>query len=195
METPNTKNPFSECKIIGTVEREAYCKSEYPRGHVEFAMSRGELMECNRCPHRWLMGYKSDESKAQEWGSLIDCLVLTPERFDSEFAITPEEYPGTPKRKSDPIEMKPWNKNAGTMTESIHGWKKGMSAGEWQSLKPKLDQWLWDELVMADTEALSDLDIPRLNEVIENTKNKLSQKSCENKDSESNDLQKVRRMA
>jgi hypothetical protein len=106
------KNPITNGKIVGTVERDAYLGSQHPRGHLEFAMSRGELMEFNRCPHRWLMGYQSDETKAQEWGSLIDCLVLTPERFDSEFAITPDEYPGTPKRKSDPVEMKPWNKNA-----------------------------------------------------------------------------------
>ncbi len=75
-------------------------------------MSRGELMEFNRCPHRWLMGFKSDETKSTEWGSLLDCMALTPERFGDEFAVTPAEYPATPKRKDDPIEMKPWNKNA-----------------------------------------------------------------------------------
>jgi len=111
MET-TLKNPFTECKVVGTVERDAYCRSEHPRGHPAFAMSRGELMEFNRCPHRWLMGYKSEETKATEWGTLLDCLALTPERFDDEFAVTPETYPATPKRKDDPIEQKPWNKNA-----------------------------------------------------------------------------------
>ena len=106
------KNPFTDCKVIGTFERDAYCRSEHPRGHAAFAMSRGELMEFNRCPHRWLMGYKSEETKSTEWGTLLDCLALTPERFDDEFAVTPETYPATPKRKDDPIEQKPWNKNA-----------------------------------------------------------------------------------
>jgi hypothetical protein len=106
------KNPLRAGKLIGTVEREAYHKSEHPRGHPEFAMSRGELVEFNKCPNRWLLGYESEETKATEWGTIIDCLVLTPERFENEFSVTPLEYPATPKKKGEVPEMKPWNRNA-----------------------------------------------------------------------------------
>lgn len=60
------------------------------------------------------------------------------------------------------------------MTEAIHGWKAGMTAADWQTLKPKLEQWLWDETILADTENLGDLDYDRLVEVIVNTQNKLA---------------------
>ncbi len=59
------------------------------------------------------------------------------------------------------------------MTESIHGWKAGMTAADWQTLKPKLCQWLWDEMIVADTETLDGLDAERLAEVITNAENKL----------------------
>lgn len=132
METPTTKNPIINAKVIGCVERDAYVKSQYPRGHREFAMSRGELMEFNRCPHRWLMGIESEETKSTKWGSLIDCMLLTPSRFDLLIAVTPAEYPAIPKRKDDPIEMKPWNKNA-TFCKEWEAERDGM-----QIVKPDL---------------------------------------------------------
>lgn len=60
------------------------------------------------------------------------------------------------------------------VTESIHGWRKGMSAKEWQELKPALDQYLWDNAILSDTEALTELDTNRLAEVLTKTKEKLS---------------------
>lgn len=47
-----------------------------------------------------------------EWGSLLDCLITQPGKFEELYAVAPKEYPGTPKRKGDEIEMKPWNWNA-----------------------------------------------------------------------------------
>lgn len=60
------------------------------------------------------------------------------------------------------------------LTEKIHGWKKGMSAKDWQEMKPALDQYLWDNAILSDTEALGDLDSNRLAEVLTKTKEKLS---------------------
>lgn len=132
METPTLKNPITNAKVIGSVERDAYIRSQFPRGHREFSMSRGELIEFNRCPHRWLMGIESEETKSTEWGSLIDCLFLTPERLLAQFAITPAEYPATPKRKDAPTEMKPWNKNA-TFCQEWEAEREGL-----QIVKPDL---------------------------------------------------------
>jgi hypothetical protein len=107
MEAISLKNPFSNAKVIGSgIAAEVYRRNTEKRGSKEFPMSRGHLMEFNRCPHRWLMGYESDETKASEWGTLIDALVLSPDAFESDFAITPETY------TNDKGEEKPWNWNA-----------------------------------------------------------------------------------
>lgn len=60
-----------------------------------------------------------------------------------------------------------------SITASIHGWALPMKAADWAALKPKLEQWLWDESVISDTEALGELDANRLREVLEKTKSKL----------------------
>jgi|SRR6185369_1190737 len=105
------QTPFTNAHIIGSVRPADYCKAPNPRGHKEFVMSRGELMEFNRCPHRWLRGYQSDETKSTEWGTLMDCLVLTPGQFDKEFAVAPQTY------ENSKGEEKTWNWNANTCKE------------------------------------------------------------------------------
>lgn len=82
------------------------------RGDPKRAMSRSDLREFSICPHRWRAGYKDEPSKSMDWGSLIDCLFLTPDEFEHRYAIAPETYPSTPKRKGDDTEDKPWNWNA-----------------------------------------------------------------------------------
>jgi hypothetical protein len=62
------------------------------RGKADFPMSPSALKEFGRCPARWVAGYVSPESCALEWGSLLDCLVLTPELFESRYAVHPEQY-------------------------------------------------------------------------------------------------------
>lgn len=60
------------------------------------------------------------------------------------------------------------------VTEKIHGWRKGMSPAEWAEMRPKLEQWMWDENILTDTENLGELDTNRLAEVLTKTKEKLS---------------------
>lgn len=101
-------------KVVGPgISREVYAKQpdHVNRGDPGFIMSRGHLMEFATCPARWLAGVESDETKSTEWGSLIDCMVLTPEKFDERYAVCPAEYPRTPTNK-DPSTSKPWNWNA-----------------------------------------------------------------------------------
>jgi hypothetical protein len=106
---------FTNAKIVSAnTPTKAYLEfhADAKRGDPVFVMSRGELVEFDRCPRRWLAGIESDETKSTEWGTLIDGLVLAPGRFKEDFVITPATYPATPKRKDDPPEQKPWNRNA-----------------------------------------------------------------------------------
>jgi len=106
MERIESKNVLQAGKVIGTVDRKTYFGNG-KRGEKDFVMSRGELAEFNRCPHRWLLGYESEETKSTEWGTLIDCLALSPDEFEESFVVTPESYPD-----SKTGEAKPWNWNA-----------------------------------------------------------------------------------
>lgn len=86
-------NPFTNAKVVGeNVSYEVYARQDAKRGEPSFSMSRGELCEFARCPHRWLMGYESDETRQTDWGELIDCLILAPNEFLARFAVTPETY-------------------------------------------------------------------------------------------------------
>jgi hypothetical protein len=107
------KNPLKGGRLVGPMTPEHYFDNGVAkRGDTDFVMSRSELMEFWRCPRRWYEGYESEETKPQEWGSLIDGLVLgTADQFKARFAITPETY------KSDKGEVKPWNWNANVCKE------------------------------------------------------------------------------
>lgn len=86
------------------------------RGTEQFVMSSGALREFSGCPSRWRAGYQNPESSAKEWGSLLDCMITSPERFNSIYAVEPEFYttrPADPKKaKAFKPEQKRWNNNA-----------------------------------------------------------------------------------
>lgn len=108
---------FKNAKVIGeNIDPEIYHKRDetIKRGNPEYVMSQGELKEFLKCPSRWVNGYREDQksSEAQKWGSLIDCLVLTPDRFKDVYCVAPETYPAEGKKKGDPATEKPWNWNA-----------------------------------------------------------------------------------
>ncbi len=109
METPELSNPFTAGKVIGeNVSYEDYSTQTCKRGDPQFVMSRGELCEFAVNPRRWFEGYQGKTGADAEWGSLIDCLALTPDQFATRFAITPENYPCEATKK-DPRTEKPWN--------------------------------------------------------------------------------------
>lgn len=108
-----SKNPFINAHVAGhNVDPSLYHGQTVERGNPGFTMSRSQLMEFDRCPHRWKAGYELSASGELEWGSLVDCLALDPLRFDKSYAVAPLTYPATPKKKDDPIVQKPWNRNA-----------------------------------------------------------------------------------
>lgn len=102
------KNPFHNGKIVGAnIAPDSYRTQLVERGDPKFVMGSHALAEFARCPHRWFAGYESDDTKQTEWGSLVDCLALTPQRFAEDFAVAPETYPDAKTK-----EPKPWNWNA-----------------------------------------------------------------------------------
>src|SRR6185369_14923860 len=52
-------------------------------------------------------GYTSEETKATEWGDLVDCLLITPDQTWNRYALAPDTYPDS--KTGDP---KPWNANS-----------------------------------------------------------------------------------
>lgn len=90
---------FVDAKIIGdNIPQEVYRRSDpsIQRGHPEYVMSRSELTEFAENPQKWVLGGGGDEEKEDTkstlFGSYIDCLLLTPDKFDKTLARQPEKY-------------------------------------------------------------------------------------------------------
>lgn len=98
-------NPFTNCRIVGAgISPEAYHRSEEKRGSRDFPVSKSMLSEFTSCPARWIHGFTRSESKALTNGSLVDCLLLTPEKFDQKYIECPAKYPAAKTG-----EIKPWS--------------------------------------------------------------------------------------
>ncbi len=103
---------FINAKILGA-NRKRGEHEQKERGDKEFIMSRSQLVDFAECPSRWLAGGAvREESKSMAFGSVLDCLATTPDELLSKFAVTPELYPATPKKKGDEPEMKEWTSRA-----------------------------------------------------------------------------------
>lgn len=86
---------LQNCRIISVNTPIAtYLKEDAKRGDPNFVMSRSHLRQIALNPRRWLNGYGEDEpdTKATTWGSLVDCLLLQPDQFESCYAVTPAKY-------------------------------------------------------------------------------------------------------
>jgi len=113
METLDTiANPLAKATLVGPTDPTVYHRQPAKRGDLGFVMTRSELMEFHRNPRRWKNGYALPDSKSLRWGSLLDCLVLTPDQFPLRYAVTPVTYPATPRKKGDPVEQKEWTLRA-----------------------------------------------------------------------------------
>jgi hypothetical protein len=62
------------------------------RGLPHYTMSSSDLRLFAQCPSKWKHGYTLSESSSLEYGSLFDCLVLTPERFNESYSMQPSTY-------------------------------------------------------------------------------------------------------
>lgn len=76
--------------------------SEFRKGDPNRIISRSDLYAFGKCPHRWLMSGKKETSTEMNWGSLVDCLWLTPQVMLTKYAYAPATYPSKDGEK-------PWN--------------------------------------------------------------------------------------
>jgi hypothetical protein len=140
MNLPELRNPFTNALIVkvNADQGEYHRSTGGNRGQPDFIMSRSALMDFYECPSRWIKGYQTKSTDATEWGTLIDCLALSPKEFATRFAIEPALYPDAKTG-----EKKPWNNNANFCKD----WNKAQGS---------------KEIISAKDMALSDLAITSL---------------------------------
>lgn len=76
-------------------------------------VSKSLLWDFDKNPWRWKNGPAKEVTAPMKWGSLVDCMALTPHFFEEQYVITPETYkaPASAKKDAELID-KPWNWNA-----------------------------------------------------------------------------------
>jgi hypothetical protein len=118
--------PFKNAKLIGeNIGMEVYGRRDpaTPPGHKDFIMSRGQLTDFAKNPWAWRAGLPPYETKATDWGSLMDCLTLTPLKFDAQYIVTPKTY------TSSKGEEKEWDLRSSTCRDWVHEQKRaGLTA-------------------------------------------------------------------
>ena len=103
------KNPLSNGKVIATdctIKQYLDSKGE----GAERILSRGDLCEIATCPARWRKGYREPDRRipSVEFGSLFDCLLLQPKRFEEYYKLAPAEYTNSKKQTA------PWTWKSST---------------------------------------------------------------------------------
>lgn len=98
---------FQNAKIVATgADSFTYHEPHAERGSRDYVVSSSSLRAVfAKCPQAWVKGWTLPASDSLEYGSLFDCIVLTPELFSQRYAVTPDTYPS---KDGD----KPWNWNA-----------------------------------------------------------------------------------
>lgn len=101
---------FQNCKIykVGADDRE-YHGPNAERGSRDFVMSSSALrLVFAKCPRAWRRGYTLADTAAKDYGSLVDCLVLTPGQLNARYAVRPDTY------LDDKGNEKPWHHASNT---------------------------------------------------------------------------------
>ncbi len=87
--------------------------SELKKGDEDWVLSRSDLAAILRCPAEWFANVTVSQSESMKIGSALDCMLLTPDEFDSRYENCPDTYEAPASAKKDaPIVQKPWNRNA-----------------------------------------------------------------------------------
>lgn len=140
-------NPLTAGTVIGPIKEPAFYRGdEVERGDPSMVIGRSTLMEFNRNPARWKSGFKESDSDATDWGTLVDCLALTPEQFKMRYAVAPTVYIDAKTK-----EEKPWNWNANVCKEwrEQQGGKQVLKNSEYQAAVSAVQMLHADEEVKA----------------------------------------------
>lgn len=117
---------IQNAQIVGyDVMPEQYEAETEQRGSPNLVIRAHILSEILRNAQRWVKGYQSPPSKAKEFGTLFDCLLLTPKQWPKRFAVLPADAPKKPT-KSQLNAAKPSPKTV----EDIKWWEN------WTRLNP-----------------------------------------------------------
>lgn len=124
---------------------EKYHAQKAERGTPDFALSPSQIRNFAQCPSRYRLGYDSPDSDAKQWGSLLDCLLLTPKQFDERYAIEPTKY------KNGLGEVKPWNNNATLCRDwkADQGTREIIKSKEYFTVQTAVKRLLEDEIIAA----------------------------------------------
>jgi len=78
-------------------------------GTDQYLMRRSDLWKFSQCPSKFAAQEKRADTKSLDWGTMLDVLYLTPDKFLSVYVVTPATYEGPATRKKGaPIVTKPW---------------------------------------------------------------------------------------
>ncbi len=105
--------------------RDYHSTGKYSKGDKEYRMSKSELWQFRNCPRKWLGLPPVEKTDAMEWGSLVDVLALTPDRFRDQYSICPDTY------EDEKGVKKPWNWNANRCKD----WREVQHAAGFEVIK------------------------------------------------------------
>lgn len=111
-ELPEIENPLTNGKVIKVDCPISEYLASKGEGDAQI-LSRGDLQEIATCPARWRKGYVEPDRRAPsvEFGSLFDCLLLQPARFEQYYTLAPETYINSKKQSA------PWTWKSSTCRE------------------------------------------------------------------------------
>lgn len=84
--------------VASNVTPERYEAETEQRGSQKLTVRAHILSEILRNAQRWVKGYQSPESKSKAFGSMLDCLLLTPTQWPKRFAVIPSDAPKKPTK-------------------------------------------------------------------------------------------------
>lgn len=84
---------IQNAQIVGhDVSPAQYETETEQRGSPALVVRAHILCEILRNAQRWVKGYQSPDSKSKKFGSLLDCLLLTPFQYPKRYCSTPPTY-------------------------------------------------------------------------------------------------------
>jgi len=136
---------ITNAKIISIGTNPAdYHRKITERCTPDYSISSSDIHEFALCPAKYKSGAEEDvESNSLLFGSLLDCLLLTPGQLDSRFAVQPETY------INDKKETKTFNNNSNTCKKWIedHSDKTIITFGKLIEVRIAADKILEDETI------------------------------------------------
>lgn len=118
---------FQNCSIrqIGSDSRLYHDPGDMLPGDPAFVMGSSSLRNFMACPARFRSGYQPPPTEAKDFGNLLDCVLLTPDQFESRYAVRPSLYEVDGEKRK-------WNNNANVCKDwrKAQGGREIITAGE-----------------------------------------------------------------